>query len=181
MQEFHAPAAIERLRSAGCTQKIAEAVVDEISRVAIDDNVATKSDVRDLQVQIKEFRAEFTEKLAHVETERVKDTADVKSDLTDKISNVRTELTNKIDHFRTELKQEIADVKSELKQEITDVKIELTNKIDTNTSKIETLSRDIQVLSSSVQISSNNTRWLIWGMSAVTALSIGIIVKLFIG
>ncbi len=90
---FDTLSAAEALEAAGITPGHARAIIGQMNRV-VDENVATKADVRQLETALK---------------------ADVKQ----LEVALKGELNTKIAEVKGELKEDIAEVKGELKAEIT--------------------------------------------------------------
>ena len=90
----------KKLRQAGADERLAEAIVEGLTG-ADTSELATKSDIAEVQTGVAELRTELKTEIAEVRTE---------------IAEVRTELKTEIAELRTELKTEIAEIRTEIAQ-----------------------------------------------------------------
>ncbi len=114
----------EELEKAGFTAEQAKKSVDTWMSL-MNDNFATKSDLRELQLinksEFKDVRTDIRESSAVLRAE---------------IKEVETVLRSEIREVETSLKTEIKEVETSLRKEISDVKTVLDKKIDYQTIRL---------------------------------------------
>ena len=106
---FDTHKAVKALQAAGAAEPLAEAVVATVGE-AVGENVATKTDLAEVQgvlkAEIAEVQATLKTEIAEVRTE----IAEVKAELKADIAEVKTDIA--------EVRTEIAEVKAELKTDL---------------------------------------------------------------
>ena len=105
--------ATRTLEAAGFETSQAEALV-AVFGGPVAGSAATKSDVRDLRLEMKDLRTELKTEIAQLRDETNAGIADCRIELKAEIVDCRTELKAEIADCRTELKAEIADCRAEI-------------------------------------------------------------------
>jgi phenylalanyl-tRNA synthetase alpha subunit len=119
----------KKLEQAGVPPQQAEVQVELIFR-AIDDNICTKQDLRELEGNINVKLKELELKIEGIRRESL----GIKSDLELKIEETRKDLGLKIEEVRKEVRREIEEVRREIVGVKTDLAV-ATEKLNANISK----------------------------------------------
>ena len=122
--------------------------------------LARRSDVAEIRVELAEFRTEVRTELAGVKVE---------------LAEFRTESRTELAEFRTESKTELAEFKNEVRTELADVKADVAV-LDTRLDRVEQDVKDLKVSVNNLEIavSKMETRLVRW-MIGVGALVVGAI------
>ena len=104
--------ATRSLEAAGFDAAQAEALVTVLGS-PVSGNVATREDVRDLRVTVRDVRTELKAEIHDFRAELKADIDDLRTELKADIEGCRSELKAEIDDLRTELKGDIGQLRDE--------------------------------------------------------------------
>lgn len=103
----------KRAIEAGFTEKQAEFQAEEMGKI-INDHIATKGDIRDLQSDLIKVKLELKNDLSKVKSELSVDLSKLRSELSNDLSKVRSELKNDLSKLELEIKGEFKIIRLEI-------------------------------------------------------------------